>query len=259
MRLFPLPLLSPTSELLDDITDHWASLNHSEERQQFIQRMQAFAREHACRITLLSGDVHCCSMGLFRSRHRSRDIRRHGGDVNRALRDDPRYMLQVTSSAIANAGPPPAVVRGYHLLSRMYHLDRYTKERMLPLFKASARGHRRWFQKLMWRRNWCSVEEVVADGDGQPAVEGAPASDPHGIHPALLTASQEEGEADEKERERYRDQVEKEHGGYLRFQLHVEDKYDRIRPSLPYAFYVSPLDLPAKGTRPHQTAAKDRT
>lgn len=47
-------------ELLDDILDHWSSSAHVEEKKVLLSKLQTFASQRGCRVTLFSGDVHQC-------------------------------------------------------------------------------------------------------------------------------------------------------------------------------------------------------
>ena len=56
------------AELLDDITDGWEAGTHKKERNMLITGMQQLAKQHALRISFLSGDVHCCGVGRLYTR-----------------------------------------------------------------------------------------------------------------------------------------------------------------------------------------------
>ncbi len=66
----------------------------------FVSRLQQFAVDRSCRITIISGDVHLAAFGLFYSHPKMGDIKK-----------DPKWMLNATSSASVNPPPPAALVR----------------------------------------------------------------------------------------------------------------------------------------------------
>ena len=89
-----------SSELLDDLNDHWCANTHKPERNWLVLELQKLALEMHVRITFLSGDVHLAAVGCLFT---------HAKKLGRALpaEEDHRYMLNVITSAIVNT-PPPA-------------------------------------------------------------------------------------------------------------------------------------------------------
>ena len=85
-------------ELEDDLKDHWTSVPHRQERLRMIHRLLDFSAKNACRVTLLSGDVHVGAIGTVRS--------------TRASADDSstRVITQLTSSGIVHPAPPGMVL-----------------------------------------------------------------------------------------------------------------------------------------------------
>src|SRR6478609_4607203 len=55
------PFGEPT--LLTDMVDHWNSSCHIDERDEFLFKLQTFAKEKSIRVTFIGGDVHCCGVG----------------------------------------------------------------------------------------------------------------------------------------------------------------------------------------------------
>jgi hypothetical protein len=122
------------------------SKNHLEERREFIVALQRFAAEQKFRVTFISGDVHCCGVGHLHSR---------GPNVDPCR--DPKHMVQIISSAIVNAPPPPVVIEALHYSAETYDFDDNTVEDMYELFLEDVDKKKLRSNKLLNRRNWCSV------------------------------------------------------------------------------------------------------
>ncbi|KZO93112.1 hypothetical protein CALVIDRAFT_546792 [Calocera viscosa TUFC12733] len=110
-----------SAELLHDLNDHWCAGVHKTERNYFIRRLQHFAMKKQIRITILSGDVHVACVGRFFSAPR----------VKSPQNRDPRYTIDVISSAITNGGPPMAAANFLDKPNRVHHLDKETQENMM--------------------------------------------------------------------------------------------------------------------------------
>ncbi|KAF9570146.1 hypothetical protein BGW38_008777 [Lunasporangiospora selenospora] len=137
-------------ELLDDLVDSWACTVHTEEKKKFVEMLQAIAAQYTVRVTFVGGDVHVGGAGRFFGTEK----------VDRLI--DPYYMVQVVSSAIVNAPPPSAVISALHSSSKTYELNEYTSEKMTKIFPEDVDGSPLENQKLLNRRNWCSVRESEA-------------------------------------------------------------------------------------------------
>ncbi|KAJ3044004.1 hypothetical protein HDV00_003532 [Rhizophlyctis rosea] len=141
-------------ELADDLCDHWTHDNHAEERKRLMRGFQEIAQQRRVRVTFLSGDVHCCGMGWFRSKEQ--------GDPRR----DYRTMWQVVSSAIINVPPPNMVGTMLHKNAHEYDLgDGVTIDEMLSAFKGgdvdgADLGEN---NKILRRRNYSTLEVVPDD------------------------------------------------------------------------------------------------
>ena len=85
-------------ELEDDLKDHWTSVPHRQERLRMIHRLLDFSAKNACRVTLLSGDVHVGAIGTVRSTRTSADD------------SSTRVITQLTSSGIVHPAPPGMVL-----------------------------------------------------------------------------------------------------------------------------------------------------
>lgn len=96
-----------------------------------------------------SGDVHLAAVGRFYSNPKLQIPKDR----------DHRYMANVISSAIVNT--PPSEMMGDILNKRnkIHHLDGETEEDMIPMFSHDIDGKPRKNQRLLPRRNWCSITE----------------------------------------------------------------------------------------------------
>ena len=111
-------------DLLDDLDDHYTARQHKHERADLVQRLQAIARQHSVRVTILGGDVHLGAIGRFYSKPAQ------GIPAER----DWRYMVNVVSSAITNKPPPQAVANLLASRNKIHHLDHDTDETLLECF-----------------------------------------------------------------------------------------------------------------------------
>ncbi|WAQ86503.1 hypothetical protein PtA15_7A229 [Puccinia triticina] len=144
-------------ELLDDMNDHWCAQSHKQERNWFIIECQNLALILKLRITFLSGDVHCAAVGRLFT---------HGKQLKPD--QDPKYMLNIVSSAIVNTPPPAALISMMGALSRVTHKtlsSAKTAEDMVDLFKFDTNGKSLKNQRFMPRRNYCAVRVVDQSGE----------------------------------------------------------------------------------------------
>lgn len=155
--LFGLP------ELYDDLLDEWTHDAHIEERNSAVQRFQTFAAKRACRVTFLSGDVHCCGLSRFRSTPRGI-----------APVQDPRMMYQVIASAIVNMPPPRNGLRLAHYFPTKWKPFKDTEEEFINFFERMPEGGRKLrHRKLLPNRNWCYFEMVgTSEGEGEGDDQG---------------------------------------------------------------------------------------
>ncbi|TRM61810.1 hypothetical protein BD626DRAFT_500604 [Schizophyllum amplum] len=149
------------AELLDDLNDHWTATAHKKERNWLIEQLQKIAVAKKIRISFVSGDVHCAAVGVFKTLK---------GKNTKALPPlaDPKFMLNVTTSAIVNTPPPPAVIRLVSSLASkthktLHHAD--TDETMVPVFEREPDGSSRGQRFIMGRRNYCQVDWDRSSGD----------------------------------------------------------------------------------------------
>ncbi|KAL5503806.1 hypothetical protein ACEPAH_7877 [Sanghuangporus vaninii] len=139
-----------SAELLDDLNDHWCAHPHKKERNAFVKRLQRFARDKQVRVTILSGDVHLAAIGRFFSKA-SLDIPQN---------KDPRYMVNIISSAITNTPPPNAIANLLDKRNKLHHLDGTTDENLMTLFYQNPDGKaNRVNRTTLPARNYCIITE----------------------------------------------------------------------------------------------------
>ncbi|KAG9008598.1 hypothetical protein FRB93_006517 [Tulasnella sp. JGI-2019a] len=147
------------AELLDDLNDHWTAAGHKKERNAFVERCQALARAQRLRISFVSGDVHCAAVGAFKTLSQGRSSHLGtSGDPGRA--HDPRFMLNIVTSAIVNTGPPPTVLKMVNALSEKKHKTMHgasTDEIMIPLFLKNPDGTASKHKYVYGARNYTKV------------------------------------------------------------------------------------------------------
>lgn len=155
-------------DLLDDLDDHYTARTHKQERRELIVRLQKLSAEHSIRITILSGDVHLAALGRFYSTP---------ADKMNPI-EDPRYMVNIVSSAITNKPPPKAVANLLARRNKIHHLrDGNTDETLLKFFDKQPGGQLKgatWNYVTMPSRNYACITEVPDDeahGNG-PSVKG---------------------------------------------------------------------------------------
>ncbi|TDL25496.1 hypothetical protein BD410DRAFT_886816 [Rickenella mellea] len=139
-----------SAELLDDLNDHWCAGTHKRERNHLVQRLQEFSEQKQVRITILSGDVHLACVGRFFSK------------ANLAIpqNKDPRYMVNIVSSAITNAPPPTTIANILNKRNKLHHLDRHTDENLMDLFFQNPDGKPNTVNRTtLPSRNYCIITE----------------------------------------------------------------------------------------------------
>lgn len=154
-------------ELLDDVIDHWTHKYHVDERREVVEFFQHLAVKYGVRTTFVSGDVHCCSTGMFYGTERAVDVNAVD-KLTEQSKYDPLSMFQITSSAISNAPPPNMVISSLHKNCIKHQLNEKTSEEMIPLFDKKVDGSKTGpnENKLLGSRNWCDFHPT----DGQNIV-----------------------------------------------------------------------------------------
>jgi PhoD related phosphatase len=139
-----LGVLPGQQELEDDLRDHWTSPPHLQERLRLVHRLLRISAQKACRVTLLSGDVHVAAVGAVES------------DRN-DVAPNARVVNQLTSSGIVHPAPP-AMARYFleQACKQVETLDRGITATMYE-FPATTR-------RLIGARNFLTLEP---DGDNR--------------------------------------------------------------------------------------------
>jgi PhoD related phosphatase len=143
---------------VDDLTDHWTHTSHDHERTMLIRTFQEIAFNRRIRVTLVSGDVHCCGVGYLY-------------DPSSPL--DHKLMYQIITSAIVNVPPPGVVIKLLHNKDQLWvppmnsgqssKVQSDTKEEMMELFAKDVDGKDRGgLKKLLPRRNYA----ICKGGEG---------------------------------------------------------------------------------------------
>lgn len=152
-------------EVLDDLNDHWCSKHHKKERNALVARLQEFGASLGVRVTILSGDVHLCAIGRFRTKLHHHLISQskyeeHNKQVLEHPEEDPRLMFNIISSAIVNAPPPDAMATLLNKRSKGHHFDRFTDEDMVPIFGKDVDGSERSNKQFLNKRNWSDLVHI---------------------------------------------------------------------------------------------------
>jgi len=134
------------AELLDDLNDHWTAKTHKVERNWLINELVKVAISNRLRISILSGDVHLAAVGHFFDKHYV------------APEKDPRYIVNIISSAIVNTPPPAALVGLQGQLNKKTHKTLHSDgidETMIAVFEHDTDGSKLKNPYFMGRRNYC--------------------------------------------------------------------------------------------------------
>ena len=154
-------------DLLDDLDDHYTARQHKHERKEFVLRLQALAKDHSVRVTILGGDVHLAALGRFYSSPK----------LAIPVEKDHRYMANVISSAITNKPPPKAVANLLAKRNKIHHLDHDTHETLMNLFDRDPGGSSKTASSnhcTMPSRNYAIITE--ADITSTSVMNGGPGS-----------------------------------------------------------------------------------
>ncbi|CAF1165445.1 unnamed protein product [Rotaria sp. Silwood1] len=136
-------------ELYDDLLDEWTHEAHLKERNRVISRLQEFAEKKKTRVTIFSGDVHCCGVARFRTRKNT------PSPIH-----DFKLMYQIISSAIVNRPPPRIVIRAAHFFGTKWYPMTNTEEALIDFFdQAPEYGAKLMLRKLLPNRNWVYFEQ----------------------------------------------------------------------------------------------------
>ncbi|KAM5436529.1 hypothetical protein MferCBS31731_005807 [Microsporum ferrugineum] len=179
-------------DLLDDLDDHYTARQHKAERRQLIQRLQQLSERYSVRVTILGGDVHLAAVGRFYSR-----VKDHV-----PIDSDPKYMVNIISSAITNKPPPKAVANLLASRNKIHHLDHNTDETLMKIFNDQPGGKDKSSSAnkvTMPSRNYACITEVVAPenpSDEQAELSKAPRDGHDPLHPGEQDAGTKYRSAD---------------------------------------------------------------
>jgi hypothetical protein len=161
--------------------------------------LQDFAAAKQVRVTILSGDVHLAAVGRFFSSPRLKipqvsPLRlqlSHSALIHAvsAQNKDPRYMINIISSAITNAPPPNAVANLLHKRNRMHFLNFHTHENLMALFREDVDGKARKSHSTMPARNYA----IITEHAGLDATQPEHADGDARVHEDLKIAKDESG------------------------------------------------------------------
>lgn len=138
-----------TAQVVHELKDHWTAKKHQHERSIVIEDLQDLAIDKSLRVTILSGNVNMAAVGQFQSNPK----------LGLAKHNDPRYMTNIVSSAIANAPPTNLMADTLNKRHKVFHFDKQTDESMIPIFQHGVDGKPRNNKRLLPHRNWCSIRQ----------------------------------------------------------------------------------------------------
>ncbi|KHJ30452.1 putative metallo-dependent phosphatase [Erysiphe necator] len=147
--------LNGGEQVQDELDQKRITRNMRDERIRLIQALQSLAFAKSIRITILGSDVKLGAVGLLYSN------RKLGIPKDR----DFRYMPTVNSSAIVDAPVSDQVTDLIEKKSKVRHLDTETNEDIIPIFPHDVDGLHRNNQRLLNRRNWCSIRQYCFTPD----------------------------------------------------------------------------------------------
>ncbi|WPJ97450.1 alkaline phosphatase D family protein [Coraliomargarita algicola] len=131
----------------DDLRDHWRSVPHQVCRERLLKDLFAYSKESACRVTIISGDVHVAAHGVV-------ELKDGQGDHTRTNR-----IHQLISSPIMNKAGNPVVEKLVEWQGDAAEVINPTMSaRMLPLQVAiGTNGASSKTARYVWERNWLSL------------------------------------------------------------------------------------------------------
>ncbi|OBT64576.1 hypothetical protein VE03_06366 [Pseudogymnoascus sp. 23342-1-I1] len=142
-------------DLVDDLDDHYTAGNHKAERLQLVKMLQDLAETYGVRVTIVSGDVHLAAVGRFYANPK----------LGIPVEEDPRYMVNIVSSAIVNKPPPTTIANLLWRQNKIHHLDEETDETLLRMFdREPGPGQKKASSNkvTMPSRNWTIITECSA-------------------------------------------------------------------------------------------------
>lgn len=123
----------------DDFRDHWRHQPHRRERTQLIVGLLDFAEKMACKVTIVSGDVHVAAASIIRSSNTKHGDR--GAEI----------IYQLISTGVVHPPLPPIAIKGLEAITKnLEKIDTELTAEMQPIgFDGNC---------LIAKRNWLSIE-----------------------------------------------------------------------------------------------------
>eukprot|EP00698_Gefionella_okellyi_P000725 TRINITY_DN10651_c0_g1_i1.p1 TRINITY_DN10651_c0_g1~~TRINITY_DN10651_c0_g1_i1.p1 ORF type:complete len:928 (-),score=191.17 TRINITY_DN10651_c0_g1_i1:25-2808(-) len=147
-------------DLLDDVIDQWRSPHHRAERLGMLQNLQHIAKTKHVRVTILTGDVHCCGFGALY--HVDPEPY---SDMPIDPATDPAWIGQIISSSIGSESAPPRLVSFLSKQGKkMECFDERTRGRLFEMKPVSV-GNDKPGQLLFPRRNFTRLRQDATSGD----------------------------------------------------------------------------------------------
>jgi hypothetical protein len=134
----------------------WTADIHKKERNWLVTNLTQLAASQRIRITILSGDVHAAACGRFFSLKKT------------PPEQDPKYILNVVTSAIVNTPPPSAVLTMVNKLATKRHKTLHGEgidEDMIGLWEIDTDGTKNGRKYILGRRNYAMFRVVEGNGD----------------------------------------------------------------------------------------------
>jgi hypothetical protein len=133
-----LGVLPGQQELEDDLRDHWTSGPHRAERLRLIHRLFDHSQAQACRVTIVSGDVHVAAVGVLES-------------SRAATSANAQVINQVTSSGVVH--PPPMAMARYFLEQACQQVETVDRDITAAMYEFPTTSRR-----LIGARNFMTIE-----------------------------------------------------------------------------------------------------
>lgn len=126
-------------------------------------RFQEWCSKSSVRVTIIAGDVHCAAVAQLRTQENLTKKTKHVYEIP-PLKDE-KLMYNIISSAIGNIPPPKVVLKLFQWSSSRHPVlnVKGTTEGLVHIFQHDVDGkrNRKGHRKIMARRNWCEVDEIV--------------------------------------------------------------------------------------------------
>mgnify|MGYP004701338561 FL=1 len=206
------------NDVLEDPSDYWTYKEHKTERNAFIKRLMDFQHMNNVRITIISGDMHLCAVGLFQSiRHM-------------APEKDGHFMVCPVLSAIVNAPSPPD--KQPSLMDRRnkkYIFGTSISERLVPIFNKDVDGTPLSNKTTVARRSYMILDPVTPGSEPQEKQYPGPLFSRDSKHDEIAKHNKAITVVE----------------GSIRMLIQVEaDPKDKEGKTVPYEMFIPTLSIP---------------